>query len=329
MAPIRSYRGSIAAALVLLLAASGLAFAAPAGARGTASSSFNSAFASFPTQVTGSYTPLPGDFDCDGSAREIMWYGPGGAPDSFWTVTGLGPGVTKVSTPLAVNGTYIPFTGDWDNDDCDDIFWYAPGPAKDYVWYFDGPGPAFESVEVSVNGTYIPTAIAPAPGVGGVFWYAPGAGQEYIWLGGPGRGQFSSAPGPTVNGTDYRPIRLGDLDSGVPGDTMLFHRPGPGTDYVLDKVLFGNQAPISTPVDIGGTHIPLGVFGDNPVAIMYGPGADPDLLFGPLGAPPPPFGTVAPGTVNGLYTPAVSLSGDFIVWHAPGGATDYLWIGVT
>ncbi len=133
-------------------------------------------------------------------------------------------------------------------------------------------------------------------------------------------------PGRDTSNTDRRTD--GKHRQTQPPERHSSNHCGDTEDYVLDKVLLGNTSPISTPVDIPGTHIPLGLFDDIPNALLYSPGPATDILFGVTGGGPS-FGQIVTATVNGVYTPAVSWSGEFVVWHAPGGATDFLWVRVS
>ncbi|MGQ0434863.1 MAG: FG-GAP-like repeat-containing protein, partial [Microthrixaceae bacterium] len=87
-------------------------------------------FISSSQSVTGTYTPIPGDFNGDGAA-DIFWYAPGTAPDPLWLSNSNS---TFTSAPQSVSGTYTPIPGDHDGDGTTDIFWYAPGTAPDTLW---------------------------------------------------------------------------------------------------------------------------------------------------------------------------------------------------
>lgn len=81
--------------------------------------------------ITGTYTPLSGDFNGDGTT-DIFWYGVGKAPDFIWL--GLRSGSFS-NLNASVNGVYRPIVGDFNGDNKDDIFWYGVGGTADFIWY--------------------------------------------------------------------------------------------------------------------------------------------------------------------------------------------------
>jgi hypothetical protein len=83
--------------------------------------------AAVPTELT----PLIADFDGD-HRSDVFWYGPGAAPDVFWSGQAGGRFAGKAMT---VGGDYQPFTGDFNGDGRRDIFWYAPGGPDDMLWF--------------------------------------------------------------------------------------------------------------------------------------------------------------------------------------------------
>ncbi len=80
------------------------------------------------TQVTGTYTPVSGDFDGDG-AGDIFWYGGG---DYLWygTPTGFagGPG-------MGLPDGFVTLPGDFDGNGSSDLFWYRAGAGPDGIWF--------------------------------------------------------------------------------------------------------------------------------------------------------------------------------------------------
>jgi hypothetical protein len=46
-----------------------------------------------------------------------------------------GQGQFTTAVPVTVNGTYTPFSGDFNGDGFDDVFWYGPGGGRDSLWY--------------------------------------------------------------------------------------------------------------------------------------------------------------------------------------------------
>lgn len=320
-------RGLTLAAVVALLGATAVLGIGGIGSggdeAGASNGTFNDAFDSYPVAVNGDYQPLVGDFDCAGGAREILWYAPGPAPDYLWDITGTAGGQLQyTSTRLEINGTYEPFLIPFNEaGGCDsDIFWYAPGRAPDYIWDVDLPG-SFDhtSVRTTVNGDYTPIFTG-VGGAGGIFWYAPGSATDSMWsldrLGG-----ITKGTGPQVSGV-YRPVR-GDATLST-NYGILWYARGPSQDHYWDGLTLGNSRPgRDIPVTINGYYEPHNLDDD---ILLYGPGTAPDYLItqidGTTGAI-----TTLPGSVSGTYRVATPDSGiRTIVWHAPGGARDYIWL---
>ncbi len=277
---------------------------------------FNELYRSIPMTVNGDYTPLFG-LACgaeEGSAF-ILWYAPGGAADFLWTITDIDP-FTYSSKSMPVNGTYQPIVGDFDGNGCDDILWYAPGGAPDFIWWGESDG-SFTSAGLTINGTYEPVA-----GVFGdnepqdIFWYAPGSGGEWLWEGGQGVDgrTFKSRPGPSVNGT-YEVEAI--------GGSILFHKPGPGTDYLWGGLDAGTGAHETQAVEINGTYSPQATWYG---FLLYGAGGAADYLLYEVDEQGKP--STIPGTINGNYVDDVRSPTAYLahVWHAPGSAPDFLWV---
>ena len=291
---------------------SGLAFSAgPAGAGEGEGlpDSYNDVMTSYPLTVNGDYEPLI--HEC--GSLKILWYAAGPAADHLWTfIPSEGETPEYTSAPTAINGVYDPIIGDFDGDSCDDIVWYAPGSAADFIWW--GGEDGFTSEPLTINGTY--EAVAGAFSTEyreGIFWYSPGTGAEYFWSTGGDR-TFESKQAPSVNGT-YR--------IAANGRDVLFHRPGPGLDYLWDGVDAENgTVDTVAPFQINGTYEPsAGVEG----FLLYGPGSAPDHLLLGLDDGDP---VTIPATINGVYeTGERTAALHFLhLWHAPGSAPDYLWV---
>ncbi|MDZ7674528.1 MAG: hypothetical protein U5K30_05615 [Acidimicrobiales bacterium] len=268
--------------------------------------------ASVPVSVSGEYTPLVGS--CGGLF--IVWYAPGPGQDYLWELTGTDGEHT--TTPISVNGEYEPFIGDFDGDTCDDIFWYAPGSGQDYVWWNNSDFGDVDTRPVTVNGTYEPLVFElDDGGWDDIFWYQPGPGPEFIWEGQIDQ-SFEPSPAAPVNG-DYRAAAV--------RDEILFHGPGTAPDYLWSGVEAGAPAPTeSTPITLNGDYQPFAANRELGSVVLYGPGSGYDQIATSLSDPPIDY---YPGTVNGTYTVGRSsptVSHLAIVWHAPGPATDYLWL---
>ncbi len=323
-----------ALAMLLALAAGAITPAAAGGP--PVSDPYNDTYQSEGLTVGGNYTPLLGLGACgegSDSSLWVLWYAPGSAQDYFWVERGnateliLTPPFDHESTPISVNGTYVPLVGDWDGDGCDDIFWYAPGAAQDYVWWGAADG-SFTSKPLSVNGTYEPfvgifsDVEGDEAGRDDIFWYSPGAGAEFIWDGQSDR-SFDSYAAPSVNGT-YRPGAF-IASLGEPVSTILWHAPGSAQDYLWTGMIAGESAPdTSTAVSVNGDYQPLAGYG---ALLLYAPGPAPDFAISGFDTDTGELTTVT-AKINGTYTPAIrSVIGSLylFLWHAPGPAGDYLW----
>lgn len=311
-------------ALIALLGATvGLGLAGPRDeAVAGGPTSFNQLYDSYPASVSGNYQPIAGDFDCDGSRREILWYAAGPAPDYIWKITGTAGGTLQyTSEPLTIKGTYQPFIISYDGaGNCGwDIFWYAPGPAPDYIWNFDTPGDfAYESVRTSVTGTYTPVVTEIGSGVG-IYWYAPGSATDHIWLLDQ-MGGITQSGAPQVSGT-YRPVPArATMGTGV---GILWYGRGTSPDHFWDQISPTNAQPgRNFPVTINGYYEPHPLGAD---VLLYGRGSAPDYLITEISGLTGAIRTL-PGSVSGTYRVATPIQDDMIVWHAPGPARDYVWL---
>jgi hypothetical protein len=301
---------------VLCGAALGAALLVPAGrpAAGGPPESLNERYDVIPLTVAGNYIPIVGD--CGGVF--VLWYGPGSAPDVLWRFDG-GLGAPPTSTPVSIGGTYVPVVGNFDGSGCVDIVWYRAGPGADYVWWnYDHP--SVESEPVTINGIYRPIVMeVDDVGLDDIFWYAPGPAAESLWEGQLDQ-SFAASSAPAVTG-DYRAAAV--------RSSILFHGPGPQADYIWSEVAAGAAAPgASTPVTLNGTYEPFTLRDDNLFGgmVLYGRGTAPDYLMTNITDLPT---QTQPATVNGSYTVGLRqprLSDRYILWHAPGPATDYLWV---
>ncbi|WP_436795487.1 hypothetical protein [Actinospongicola halichondriae] len=273
---------------------------------------YNDYFESIPLTVNGDYEPLFLFCDAGDGGASILWYGAGSAPDHLWHFTSEDP-IAYTSTPKTVNGVYEPLLGDFDGDGCDDIIWYTPGPGADYVWW-GGPDDTFTSEALTINGTYEPVV-----GYFGeddnadIFWYAPGSGSESFWTGAADR-SFTSTPGPAVSGT-YRVAAV--------GSAILFHRPGPGADYLWTDVESETGAHDQQVTAINGTYEPQASLVG---FLLYAPGPAKDYALVRIEEDGTPY--TFPATINGTYETGIrSPRGTLVhLWYAPGPQADYLWV---
>lgn len=271
--------------------------------------------------VSGTFTPLAGDFD--GNAHDdVLWYGPGTAPDRIWW--GGASGFTAGS--VTVNGAYRAAVGDFNGDDRSDVFWYRPGAATDQVWY-GGRDRAFTSKAFTVGGDFQPVAgDFDGDGEGDVLWYGAGTAPDNLWRG--TSSENFTDDDVTVDGT-FVPA-VGDFDGDARSDVFWY---GPGAEP--DRVWYGATNGFSgKTVTVNGTFVPL-------VADVTGGGRDDVLWYGAGGAPDRLWVAAAGRTfanaaitVNGTFDAPVT--GDWnadgrgdVFWYATGTASDKVWLALT
>ena len=121
--------------------------------------------------------PVVGDFDADG-AEDILWYGPGDAPDEVW-VGGSWGGAGPPRVELSIRGDYRPVAGDFDGDGGDDVLWYSPGEPNDTLWMFGDDFTYSWSRPVLRGEAYQPFAgDFDGDGADEVFLYGPGSARR-------------------------------------------------------------------------------------------------------------------------------------------------------
>lgn len=272
--------------------------------------------------VSGYYTPIPGDFDGDGRT-DVLWYGKGARPDYFWWGRSEGR-FTGVKTN--VRRTYTPLAGDFDGDGNDDIIWYGRGSRVDHIWW-GGADRRFTAQAIAIGGTYTPPVVGDFDGDGrdDVFWYGPGDVRDWIWWGTPSRGFTGAAA--AVGGV-YRPPFVADFD-GDGREDVFWYGKGVAPDFLwhgrADRTFDGSNRTM----DHSRRPLAGNFNGDGRDDIFwYAPGAPRDLLW--LGDRGRSFHgqriTNVNGTYDGAFTADLDGNGrDDIYWYAPGPGSDYIW----
>lgn len=210
-----------------------------------------------PEAVSGTYTPLVGDFDGNG-VDDVLWYAPGAAPDTLWLYRGLS---ARTATPLSISGSYQPVVLDADADGRDDILWYAPGPAADSLWTF-GPNAVPTKRTVRIDGRYDVVVgrfgDAPEGEPQDRIAFSDPTGPDAIWTFDT-QGRATSRPASFPPGA---PV-VGDL-LGTGRDSILWYRPGSATESltrfdvggspttVLSRQVTGTYAPVVGDLDGNG-----------------------------------------------------------------------------
>jgi len=246
--------------------------------------------------ITGDYVPVVGDFDGNG-IDEILWYGPGDAPDSMWR--DRGPGTCWKVIRINVRGVYVPLVGDYDFDGRDDIFWFGPGTSYDTLW-LGRPDPNSETVTrpFTTNAATVDarSEATARPAVGDfdrngsddILFYDPTRTEHPLW--------YVTPP--------------------------LFQDP-PGRKIEIDAVT----------VEVGTGYTPIvGAFGDQARRWIFwdGPGKEGDTHWrGLMSRTFVPCVSKCPRGVAGTYQ---ALVGDYdgdhdddIVWYGAGAANDAFW----
>jgi hypothetical protein len=263
---LASHQRRLAAALAIAAIAA-LAPTSPAAADSFAADS------SPQVQVTGTYTPLVGNFSGD-QRDDILWYAPGSGQEWLWIATGIpSQPFTKQAAPK-VNGTYLPLVGNFGGDAYEEVLWYAPGTTGDVLWR--NPAGYFQSQAIRIDGTFRPLVLENPGAWSAIFWYAPGAARDALW-------QFQNttwlSTSYSVNGTDYRPFVLDQNGDFV--DDIFWYAPGAGADTLWLRKSTGGFNPY--PKVVNGTYSPLvgewGPVADNQEDILWSNPTGNDVLM--------------------------------------------------
>ena len=166
--------------------------------------------------VSGTYTPIVGDFVGNSDLDDILWYAPGAGQESLWSGSSVPEAPFGRAAVPQLTGTYQPVVGDFTGDGLDDIIWYGPGTAPDLMWRSSFSG--FQSVSISISGTFTPIVLTNVGRPDSVFWYAPGSATDWLWTFALGGARTSAAY--QVNGT-FKPFS-GDFDGNRLGDIFWY-----------------------------------------------------------------------------------------------------------
>jgi hypothetical protein len=202
--------------------------------------------------VSGTYTPIVGDFDGNG-IDDVLWYAPGSAADHLWLFNS-----TTGHTEVAVNisGTYRPTVLDANGDPRDDILWYSPSGA-DSLWLFGAGATSHTSKSISAGPGYqIVAGHFGLPGAGQpqdrVVFYNP-SGADYFWTFDTA-GNHTSALLPKVDG-NYQLLPGQFFEETYGG--LVFYGPGslPEKEWAFGPGPGGDVSPESDIPAINGTYL--------------------------------------------------------------------------
>ena len=201
--------------------------------------------------INGLYTPVVGDFDGN-AIDDILWYGKGTIPDSYWLFQVDGSHTTKTVT---INGDYRVAPINIDGDGDTDLIFYAPGSSADSIWVHTS-GANHTTKAITINGDY--TLIAGhfsdvaegSPQRRLYFWSK--AGADSIWTFDTS-GNHTSASMPNVDGS-YEPV-VGEFNSPY-RDSVLFYKAGTGSERLLSFNANGSVNQLEPPV-VNGSYDPV------------------------------------------------------------------------
>lgn len=243
-------------ALVALSALVGSIIAAsPAGA-----STSDEAWEYVSAPVGGSYTPIVGNFDGNGTS-DILWYTPNKSADSLWLFHG-GSRQTHVNVPESVGSPHIPIVGNFAGDWRDDILWYTPGAAADPLWVASNTSTRFTTRTLQVGGTYKPVVLRDWSDYAthdDIVWYSPSSTSVSIW-------HFGDTSNTVANPYKSLSFTIPAKSTPVVGDwnvdgidDLVWY--GPGTAGDAKWVSRTDGTFVNTLISAGGAYQPVAVWG--------------------------------------------------------------------
>jgi hypothetical protein len=216
-------------------------------------------FTSTAMTITGTFQPLVGNFDHNGST-DILWYRPGTHMDYLWRSVGGGhENISFVSSELTVDGYYHPIVLDYNDDGLSDVLWYDPYASTSPLWTCTGNG-MFTSSGVNVTGNGVAASGQPYQAIVGQFnndghadilWYGAGDAPDVLWLG-SATTLAATVIDLSIDGT-YKPF-AGNFDARG-SDDVFWYNPGTGGDALWTFNDDGSHGQVALAVD--GDYAPV------------------------------------------------------------------------
>ncbi len=169
--------------------------------------------------ANGTYRPVAGDFDGNGYA-DILWYGPGTAPDSMWFLSGNEiRSLDQRSVTTRVNGNYELAVGNFSaSADNLELAFVQPGPGADHLWSFTSSGQYRSDVRTS---SLTGTPYVLHGGTDRLMMWSTGASPS-IWTLDP----LGTRPSENeALGDGYQPV-IGDFTGAGGTSSVLWYAPG-------------------------------------------------------------------------------------------------------
>ena len=181
------------------------------------------------TPVNGTYRPVAGDFDGNGLA-DIMWYGPGAAPDALWLTTGGAAGSSgQRDVAVGVNGQYTVLAANVSGSAADELVFWAAGASSDFVWSVSAAG-VVTSRNVTTAGSPDPIVLRGA--TDSLLLWSPGSSPSMWRL--PATGPVIEPSGNTAVPVGYRAL-VGDFVGAGGSSSVLWYAPGPQPERLYSR----------------------------------------------------------------------------------------------